>query len=180
MVPILRSLLYNWGQDDDFVRNACLEIALHNFWDIFQVKYRILFVDFKGKKIKIMMMEMVCWDTYFPRAEWKKVCVCQRCVSAIFKCGPAHPWLQTAPLGPGATLSYAPALSPFFRRNKCGHFLANNRGNYQMMSHNVPSSSRKRAALIVTRQGKDRWLILAQDGVDKTFCWPIFLCATLL
>ena len=50
MVPILRSLLYNWGQDDDFVRNECLEIALHNFWDIFQVKYRILFVDFKGKK----------------------------------------------------------------------------------------------------------------------------------
>ena len=49
MVPILRSLLYNWGQDDDFVRNECLEIALHNFWDIFQVKYRILFVDFKGK-----------------------------------------------------------------------------------------------------------------------------------
>ena len=52
------------------------------------------------------------------------VCVCQRCISAIFKCGPTHPWLQTAPLGPGATLSYAPALSPFFRRNKCGHFFS--------------------------------------------------------
>ena len=114
-----------------------IRVRMTSLWDMHPLKLPLIISGslsgkiceriywFQKKRIKlIMMMEMVCWGTYFPRAEWKKVCVCQRCISAIFKCGPTHPWLQTAPLGPGATLSYAPALSPFFRRNKCGHFFS--------------------------------------------------------